>query len=98
MFDLNTRVRLINVSDFLIENTDQFVGFICGIISQDHDLQQMYFDSFLKIAHLEGKDITKTIKRIEKISAAFGVNFFVSVSLDEKDVPDELKELIEVSL
>ena len=62
MFDLNTRVRLINVSDFLIENTDQFVGFICGIISQDHDLQQMYFDSFLKIAHLEGKDITKTIK------------------------------------
>ena len=45
-----------------------------------------------------GKDITKTIKRIEKISAAFGVNFFISASLDEKDVPDELKELIEVSL
>ena len=98
MFDLNNRVRLINVSDFMIENTDQFIGFICGIISQDHDLQQMYFDSFLKIAHLEGKDITGTIKRIVKISNSFGVNFFVSISIDEKDVPDELKELIEVSL
>ena len=52
MFELNNRVRLINVSDFAIENTDQFIGFICGIISQDHDLEQMYFDSFLKIAHL----------------------------------------------
>ena len=98
MFDLNNRVRLINVSDFMIENTDQFIGFICGIISQDHDLQQMYFDSFLKIAHLEEKDITKTIKRIVKISNSFGVNFFISISIDEKDVPDELKELIEVSL
>ena len=98
MFDLNTRVRLINVSDFMIQNTDQFIGFICGIISQDHDLQQMYFDSFLKIAHLEGKDITQTINRISKISDNFGVNFFVSVSLDEADVPDELKELIAVAL
>ena len=65
--DINNRVRLINVSDFAIENTDQFIGFICGIISQDHDLEQMYFDSFLKIAHLEGQDITATIKRIQKI-------------------------------
>ena len=55
MFELNNRVRLINVSDFAIENTDEFIGFICGIISQDHDLEQMYFDSFLKIAHLEGQ-------------------------------------------
>ena len=61
MFELNNRVRLINVSDFAIENTDQFIGFICGIISQDHDLEQMYFDSFLKIAHLEGQDITDTL-------------------------------------
>ena len=98
MFDLNTRDRLINVSDFMIQNTDQFIGFICGIISQDHDLQQMYFDSFLKIAHLEGKDITQTIKRICKISDNFGVNFFVSASLDEADVPEELKELIAVAL
>ena len=98
MFDLNNRVRLINVSDFMIENTDQFIGFICGIISQDHDLQQMYFDSFLKIAHLEGKDITKTIERISSISDAFGVNFFLSVSMDETDVPGKLKEMIEVSL
>ncbi len=33
----------------MIENTE-FLGFVSGIISQDHDLQQMYFDSFLKIA------------------------------------------------
>lgn len=98
MFDLNNRVRLINVSDFMIENTDQFEGFICGIISQDHDLEQMYFDSFLKVAHLEGQDFTDTIKRIQKISEKFGVDFYLSISIDEADVPEELKELIAIAL
>ena len=98
MFELNNRVRLINVSDFVIENTDQFIGFICGIISQDHDLEQMYFDSFLKIAHLEGQDITDTIKRIQKIGDMFEVSFIISIAMDEEDVPEELKELIAVAL
>ncbi len=98
MFELNSPVRLINVSDFSIENTDQFIGFISGIISQDHDLEQMYFDSFLKVAHLEGKDITDTIRKIQKISDKFGVNFYLSLSIDEADVPEELKELIAVAL
>ena len=38
MFELNNKVRLINVSDYMIDNSDEFVGFISGIISQDHDL------------------------------------------------------------
>ena len=98
MFELNNKVRLINVSDFSIENTDQFIGFISGIITQDHDLEQMYFDSFLKVAHLEGKDITDTIRKIQKISDKFGVNFYLSLSIDAADVPEELKELIAVAL
>lgn len=98
MFELNNRVRLINVSDFNIENTDQFIGFVSGIISQDHDLVQMYFDSFLKVAKLEGKDITDTINRIVKISNTFKVDFFLSISIDESEVPDDLKQLIEVAL
>ena len=98
MFELNNRVRLINVTDFAIENTDQFIGFICGIISQDHDLEQMYFDSFLKIAHLEGQDITDTIKRIQKIGDMFEVSFIISISMDEEEVPEDLKGLITVAL
>ena len=98
MFELNNRVRLINVSDFAIENTDQFIGFICGIISQDHDLEQMYFDSFLKIAHLEGQDITAAIRRIQKIGDMFGVSFIISIAMDKDEVPAEFQELIAVAL
>ena len=43
MYELNNKIRLIDVSSYLISDSSEFLGFVCGIISQDHDLQQMYF-------------------------------------------------------
>ena len=57
MYELNNKVRLINVSDYMIATSDEFVGFLSGIISQDHDLQMMFLDNFLSIAYLEDKDM-----------------------------------------
>lgn len=98
MYELNNKVRLIDVSDYMIENTDGFLGFVSGIISQDHDLQQMYFDSFLKIAKAEAKDMDSVVEKLDKISSKFGVDFVVSVSADEEDLPEAVKSNIIVSL
>ena len=98
MYELNNKVRLIDVSQFMIEDSKEFVGFISGVISQDHDLQQMYFDSFLKIACMEGQDIMATIGKLEKLSERFEVEFILSISLDEEELPVELKEKVLIAL
>ena len=98
MFELNNKVRLINVSEYMISDADEFVGFICGIISQDHDLEQMYFDSFLKIACLEEMDIEPTVKKLQAVSEKFGVQLILSVSLDEHELPESLKSNVLVAL
>lgn len=98
MYELNNKVRLIDVSQYLVENSNEFIGFVCGIISQDHDLQQMYFDSFLKISCLEGQDITDTVEKLDKISTAFHVDFILSVSMDEAELPEGVRDKILVSL
>ena len=98
MYELNNKIRLIVVPDFSITNPDEFIGFVSGIISQDHDLQQMYFDSFLNISCLEGKDITDVIEKLEKLSEKFGVEFVLSVSLDESDLPEAVKSKVVISL
>ena len=98
MYELNNKVRLIDVSQYMITNHDEFVGFICGIVSQDHDLEQMFLDSFLKIACLENEDITPVIEKLEKISQNYGIEFVLSVSMDESELPEALKSKIIVSL
>lgn len=98
MYELNNKVRLINVPDYLISNSQEFLGFICGIISQDHDLEQMYLDSFLKIACVEEGDIAPVIDKLEEISEKFHVNFILSVSLDESELSDALKAKVIMAL
>lgn len=68
MYELSNKVRLINVTDFPVSNCDEFLGFICGIVSQDHDLQEMYLDSFLTIANVEDGQINHAIEKLDIIS------------------------------
>lgn len=98
MYELNNKVRLIDVSQFMVESSSEFIGFVSGILSQDHDLQQMYFDSFLKISHLEDQDIIATIEKLERLSKAFDVNFILSISKDADELPAELKDKVIISL
>lgn len=98
MYELNNKVRLIDVSGFPIKNADEFVGFICGILSQDHDLEQIYLDSFLKVAKLEGKDVTSTLEQLESIGTQFNVTFIISMSLDKEELPETFHEKVIVAL
>ena len=99
MFELNNKVRLIDVCEFMVENSSEFIGFICGIVSQDRDLEKMFLDSFLKIACLgDDGDILPVVEKLEKVSESFGVDFVLSVSKDEQELPESLKSKIIVSL
>ena len=98
MYELNNKVRLIDVSSYPLKNADEFVGFICGIISQDHDLEQIYLDSFLKVSKLEDADVTDTLEQLNKISEKYGISVVVSISLDKEELPEALQDKIAVAL
>lgn len=98
MYELNNKVRLINVQDYLVDSKDAFLGFICGIISQDHDLEKVYLDSFLKIACLEDGDVKVVLDKLAKISEIFKVDFVISVSLNNASLPVEYQDSVIVAL
>lgn len=100
MYELNNKVRLINVQEYGVANPDEFVGFIRGIVSQDNDLEQVYFDGFLKISKLEDckERIVEITDKLEDISKTYGFKIIASVSLDETELPESLKSKVIVSL
>lgn len=98
MFELNNKIRLIDVPEYLVTDSDEFIGFICGIISQDHDLQKMYFDSFMKIACMKENELEQVVAKIEKISEKFHVDFVISLSRDESELPESIRKNIVLAL
>lgn len=99
MYELNNKVRLINVMDYPVSNCDEFLGFICGIISQDNDLEEMYLDSFLTIASIDTEaDILRAIEKLDVISEKYKVRFVLSVSKDKDKLPGCAKAKVIISL
>ena len=85
--------------DYPIESCDAFLGFICGIVSQDHDLEEMYLDSFLTIASVKtDDDMTYAMDKLAVISEKYNVKFVLSVSANADALPESAKAKIVISL
>ena len=98
MFELNNKVRLVNVADYEFSNSSEFIGFVCGILSQDHDIEKIYIDAILKVAKLEKDGLTAVVKRLDTIGKKFNVKFTASVTLDASELDDEIRSNIVVEL
>ena len=97
MYELNNKVRLIDVSGFPVKNADEFVGFICGILSQDHDLEQIYLDSFLTTACIKD-NLDYAVEKLDALSEKFGVSFVISASVDKENMPESVQKYVSHAL
>jgi len=98
MFELDRNIRLINVREYPVADFDVLMGFICGLVSGNHDIESIYFDSFLVLASLENQDPTDAIDKMIVLSERLGVDFIISVSLGVNELDPKFKDIMELSL
>ncbi len=97
MYELNNQIRLIVVPEFDIIDTDMFIGFIAGILSQDHDLDKIFLDSFLTIAFIKD-NLLECVRYLDRLSKKFDVDFILSVSQAKEELPEEIQDMVSVAL
>lgn len=98
MFELNNKIRLINVKDYFVSNSGEFIGFICGIISQDHDLETIFLDRFFKISLTTEDTMSEVLDRLIAIADKFSVDIVLSLSVKSENLPEEYRKYVSVSL
>ena len=87
MYDLKYRIRVICMEDFEhVTNSDEYIGFLYGIISSDHDIETIFVDSILKHADFKMSDLPEFIDRLKDISKNYGMDFVVSLSADKEEM------------
>ena len=94
MFDISKAVRMIDTTDFDIVNYSEFEGFICGIISGNYDITNIFIDGLFKIVKSDDLDgLENFLTRLEKISTKFNISFVLTLSIDVDAAPDYVKNL-----
>lgn len=87
MYDLKYRIRVVCMEDFeQITNVDEYIGFLYGIISQDHDIEIVFIDSILKHADIKVENLENFLERLNLISSTYGMDFVVSLSAEKEEL------------
>lgn len=98
MYELVNKIRLINTSDYCISSDSEFLGFISGIISADHDLEQIYIDGLKRLITVSDEEAFTLIKKLDKFSEKFNISITISISVTKDSLPNELAEKVLVAL
>jgi len=89
MYDLKYQIRVVCMEEYAdITNSDEYIGFIYGIISSDHDIEKIFIDSILKYADFKMSDLPEFLERLNHISKKFELDFIVSISADKEEIVD----------
>lgn len=92
MYDLKYRIRVVCMEDYEhVTNIDEYIGFLYGIISQDHDIEIIFIDSILKHADVKLEDLEEFLARLASISDKYGPEFVVSISEDMEALGSYIK-------
>lgn len=98
MFELDRSIRLINVKEYPVYDLNSLMGFICGLISGNSDIEAIYFDSFLTLAGLDDQDPSDALDKLIVLSDKLGVEFIISLSMDEHMLDERFNQYLELSL
>lgn len=92
IFSLDYNVRLINATDYRLNNVESFYGFICGLMAMDFDLQKIYVDGIYKVLKLNIEDLEFIKNKFEKIKDFENREIFINVDYVTSDMPESLKD------
>lgn len=95
MYDLHYNIRFVDTTGFKMEDQRIFFGFICGILSQDGDIEKIYIDGLNNIIkYMTDDDLFAFINELEKLSEKANVDFVMTISRDKETVPEALKSYL----
>ena len=95
MYDLHYSVRFVDTPKFIMEDPQVCRGFVCGILSQNSDIEKIYIDGLNHIVDkVSDADFVKFIEELEKTSAEAETDMIMIISRKQDLLPAEVQKYL----
>ncbi|OFI07433.1 hypothetical protein CLOACE_02620 [Clostridium acetireducens DSM 10703] len=94
LFELDRKIRFVTTNEFKVENYDSFYGFMCGMLSQDYDIDTVFIDGLFNIVDGSLKDAAQLFYALEKLSEEYEVDFFITINGECDLLPEYIKKYV----
>lgn len=95
MYDLHYSVRFVDTPKFIMEDPQVFRGFVCGILSQNSDIEKIYIDGLNHIVDkVSDADFVNFIEELDKTSAEAEMDMIMIISRKQDLLPAEVQKYL----
>jgi hypothetical protein len=95
MYKLKHQIRFTNISDYPVKGSKPLFAFICGIISQNYDIEGIFIDGLTYIIKEEISTLEGFFSEIKNLSEQYNIHFVFSINGKQEHMPDFLRPYIE---
>ena len=94
MYDLHYSVRFVDTPKFIMEDPQVFRGFLCGILSQNSDIEHLLVDGLNQLINATCDDkFVKFIQDLDEICKEANTDITLIVSRAKDTLPAEIAVL-----
>lgn len=94
MYDLKHEIRFLDMKEFPLEKPDEFVGFLCGIISNDYDIETIYVDGLYNMVDMSEEDAVSCLSKLEDVGKQFDIEFKIGMNYSGEELSDGFKKYL----
>jgi len=94
IYDLKHDLRFISMDEYPLKNVDEFFGFLCGIVSNDYDINKIYIDGLFKVMETNHEQLPQFISKLRNFAESSGIEFIMTISCTKDELREELKEFV----
>ena len=91
---INRKIRFISTNDFEISDCESLYGLICGLISENYDIENIYIDSILNIVSCGIKETSYLFTKLCEVANKYNINLYINIDLDKADMPEFIKKYV----
>ena len=84
IFRLDYSIRLVQTTEYPLETSQEFFGFVCGILSQDYDINTVFIDGLLKNAKINAEEMGGLLDRVSEVGERYNIHFVISMNCTEE--------------
>jgi len=94
MFQLDSKIRFISTEEYGLKDCSHFYGFLCGILSEDYDITNIYIDGLFNIIEGDIEDAAHLFYAMEKLSQKYEVDFHININFEKDTIPEFVKKYV----
>ena len=93
-YDIKYQARLINVSEYGIDDGQALYGFIAGIYASNSDVTHIFIDSAIKMCQRDMDSFATFVREAAAFAEKWNIEVVMTSSVTEDMLPEDIKQYL----